>query len=316
MLFKNLIISVNEQDLKIIGGKISKHVISFFRFFLMFGLSFIILYPLLYMLCLAFRNPPELLDLTVVWLSKSFTLENIKNVIRITEYPKSFLITITISVGCSLFQCFTASLTGYGFARFKFKGRNILFFGALFTILVPPQIVMMPSYINFVNFTEYTGIPTINTIIPLIVPALLGSGIKAGLFVIIFRQFYKNLPKELEEAAYIDGCGPWMAYWRVIVLNAGPMILVSFILTFVWYWNDYFNVSLYYNKAQPLALQVANLVSRMTSSLSPSGTNYTSQEMTVYSMTACLLFIIPTLIVYVFLQKKFTQSIINAGIVG
>lgn len=308
--------TINEINKKRFVNGTVNGIVSFLRFVLLLGLSFVILYPLLYMLAITFREPKELLDLTVVWISKTFTLNNIKEVIRVIDYPKSFAITVAISLVCSVFQSFTAALTGYGFARFKFKGRNILFFAAIFTIMVPSQIIMMPTYINFVNFTEFSGLPTINTIIPLALPALFGSGIRAGLFIAIFRQFFKNMPLELEDAAYMDGCGPMKAYWSVIYPNSGSMTLVTFLFSFVWYWNDYFNVCLYFTEARPLSVRLVTLQDFLTTALSPAGVHYTGEEVRVLTQAASLLFIIPVLIMYIFLQKKFTESIVRAGIVG
>lgn len=289
---------------------------SVFRICFLVGLAFVILYPLLYMVSLAVREPTDLLDITVVWIPKNLTWDNLRRVMVKIDYWNSLGKTVGISLVCSLLQCFSCSLAGYGFARFKFKLRGPLFVLVLLTLMVPPQIVMMPSYVNYVNFTTSTGIPTINTIIPLALPALFGQGLRAGLFIVIFRQFFKGLPLELEDAAYIDGCAPRSAFWRVVFPNAGSILLIVFLFSLVWYWNDYFNVSLYYNSAQPLSSVVANLQQALITSFNEFNKNYSGQEMKIFLHTACLLFVTPLLIIYLFLQKQFTQSIVNAGIVG
>ena len=179
------------------------------RFFLIFGLSFIIVYPLLYMLSVSFREPSELFDPTVVWIPKSFTLENIRYVLEVIDYPKAVGKTLSIALSCSLVQTLTCAIAGYGFARFRFRGRGLLFTLALFTLIVPPQTITMPLYINYVDFTAWTaelsggsGIPMLDTILPLFLPALFGTGIRAGLFIYLCRQYFRNMPLEMEDAAY------------------------------------------------------------------------------------------------------------------
>jgi multiple sugar transport system permease protein len=186
----------------------------------------------------------------------------------------------------------------------------------------------MPLYIGAVNFTEMTrrigflpglfpdGVVLIDTPFPLIASAFFGVGLRAGLFIFIFRQFYRNLPVELEDAAYVDGCGPMMAYWRVMFVNAGPVLLVAFLFSFVWYWNDTLNVSLFFTSARPLSVVVATFREILNMYRSPEGVANSMTVNAAWTQAACLLYIAPILAVYVFLQKYFTQSIVRSGIVG
>ncbi len=291
-------------------------VISLVRGFLMVGLSFIILYPFLYMIVVSIRQPSDMLDPTVVWIPKHLTLENFKFVAEKINYGKGFMMSGLIALSCSIFQTFTCAITGYGFARFKFKGRTPLFFCALLTLMVPPQIINMPLYINYVKFTNITAIPTIDTIIPMALPALLGTGLRAGLFIYLFRQFFKGMPKELEEAAYLDGCGPIAAFFRIMLVNAGAAILITFLISCVWYWKDYLNTALFYTSSKPLASTLATLTSTLQTARNSDGSVITGTEVQVYVQTAALMFVTPVLILYMFLQKRFTESVVASGIVG
>ena len=297
-------------------------IVSVLRAFLIFGLAFIILYPLFYMLSVSLRKPEDLYDPTVVWIPKTFTLENITFVYREMNYLNGLLKTLAISLSCSFFQTLTCGITGYGFARFKFKGRNILFFAALFTLIVPPQAITMPLYINYVGFTQMTsgimegGIKIIDTIIPILVPAIFGTGLRAGLFVYIFRQFFKGMPPEMEEAAYLDGCGPLSAFWRIMLLNASPALLVTFLFSFVWYWNDYLNVSLFFTNARPLSVLLASFGDYLRAARMEDGSAFSNAAVGIYVQVGGLMFIAPVLLIYLVLQKYFTQSIVRAGIVG
>lgn len=297
-------------------NKLQKRGVSLVRGFLMIGLSFIILFPLLYMIAVSIREPADMLDPAVVWIPKHFTMENFRIVAEKMDYLKGFSMSLLISLSCSVFQTFTCALAGYGFARFRFKGRTVLFFGALLTLMVPPQIINMPLYINYVKFTTITGIPTIDTIIPMALPALLGTGLRAGLFIYIFRQFFKGMPKELEEAAYLDGCGPIATFFRIMLVNAGAAVLITFLISFVWYWNDYLNSALFYTSSKPLASTLVNFASTLQSARHADGSSFTLTEVQVYVQVGALMFVTPVLIFYMFLQKRFTESVVASGIVG
>ena len=132
-----------------------------------------------------------MMDPTVIWLPKNLTLDNIRFVLGSTDFVGAFFRSLLLSLSCSVLQMFSCAVTGYGFARFRFRGRNLLFFAALLTVVVPPQIISMPLYIQYSQFTMATGIPTLNTILPTSISALFAQGLKAGLFIYLFRQSYK-----------------------------------------------------------------------------------------------------------------------------
>ena len=210
----------------------------------------------------------------------------------------------------------SCAVTGYGFARFKFKGRTFLFFLALLTFVVPPQIISMPLYIQYSKFTTVTGIPMINTLLPTTISALFAQGLKSGLFIYLFRQSYKSMPPELEDAAYLDGCGPVGSFVHIMLPNSGAILLVSFILSFVWYWNDYINISLFFNKSKPLAVLLKGLGAVIQTMRNAEGFAYGDIENSVYTTTFCFMFILPPVIIYTVIQKRFTESLMSTSIVG
>ena len=296
---------------------------SIVRLILLIGLAYIILYPIIFCLSLSIRMPDDMMDPTVIWLPKTFTFENIKFAFEILGFGAAFGKSVAISLLCSILQMLSCAITGYGFARFKFKGRDIIFLLALLTFIVPSQIISMPLYIQYsritINSAELfggNGIPLINTVFPIAIPAFFAQGLKSGLFIYLFRQSYKGMPKELEDAAYLDGCGPIKAFTTIMFPNSAAILLVTFVLTFVWYWNDYINVSLFFNEAKPLAVQLAGIKTIFTSILAPEGGGYGNVEAAVYETTFCLMFLLVPIILYVFLQKKFTESLMSTSIVG
>lgn len=288
----------------------------FCRAVLLIGLAFVVLYTIVYMLVVSFRAPEEMMNPAVTWITRTFTLENYKYAVEYLEYGKAFLRSFLLTLGCTLLQCFTCAVTGYGFARFKFKGNGILFACALLTMLVPTQTIMMPQFINYVRFSNMSGVELIDTPIPMMLNAVLGMGLKSGLFVYLSRQFYKNLPRELEEAANIDGCGPIAAFFRVALGSSWSIILVIFLLSFVWYWNDFYTTTLFYSSAQPLSLKLNILHSALITGRMEGGLPFSFSHIVVILESGAILFMAPVLILYAVLQKRFTQSITDSAIVG
>ena len=180
-----------------------------FRFLILFGLCFVILYPLIFMLSTAFRPNEQMNDPSVVWIPKSFTLDNIKDVWKVMKFDTTVVNTIILNLVASVLQVVTCSITGYGFARFKFKGKSILFGIVILMIIVPPQITTIPLYLQYAYFDLFGLIPLfnggntislINNGLTMYLPALFANGLRAGLFIFIFRQFFRGLPKEIGRA--------------------------------------------------------------------------------------------------------------------
>lgn len=297
-------------------SRTSSAVWKIIRAMLLIGLAYIILYPIVYSLSVSIRQPQDMMDPTVIWLPKNITLDNIKFVFTRTDFFPAFFRTLFLSLSCAVLQMLSCAVTGYGFARFRFRGRNILFFAALLTFVVPPQIISMPLYIQYANITRITSIPMINTIFPTTLSAFFAQGLKAGLFIYLFRQAYKGMPAELEDAAYLDGCGPVKAFTRIMLVNSGPILLVTFMLSLVWYWNDYINISLFFNRSKPLAVLLKGLGAVIQNMRTPEGLAYGDIENSVYTTTFCFLFILPPILIYIFLQKRFTESLMSTSIVG
>lgn len=294
-----------------------------FRFVLFLCLTFVILYPLIFMLSMALRQPSDLFDPSVIWIPKKIIFENVRLTIEAIEYGKTLGNTVFLSVSCSLIQVFICSLIGYGLARFRFRGRGVLLFILLFTIVVPPQLISLPTYFTFQNLDFFglvqavTGAPTglsiINSPVSFLVLAVFGQGIRSGLFILIYRQFYQALPLELEDAAMVDGAGFARTYFRIMAPNAGTVTVVVFLFSLVWYWNDYYLTFIYAGNFKTLSTVIANLRAAFENL---QGYNYDIYQMTVMEQASCLLFILPVLLLYIGTQRFFTEGIERTGIVG
>lgn len=318
--------SMSKEELAYLRRKrLAEKVWPFLRFLILFGLCFAILYPLIFMISSAFRDPADMSDPTVMWIPRHLSLQPIKDVLKVMNFGPTLLNTLLLNIGCSLVQVVTCSLTGYGFARFKFKGKNLLFGIVIMMILVPSQIILIPQYMQFRYFDIFglikliTGDTLTLTDTPwtMYLPALTANGIRAGLMILIFRQFFRGLPKELEDAAYLDGCGPLRTFAQIMVPNARSSFLTVFLFSVVWYWNDYYVSSSFFTNNETIAMMVKNLNTQLNLFLFNDATVQVSvREKIVWLEAGCLLSITPILIMYVFLQKYFTEGIERSGLVA
>lgn len=295
------------------------------RALLVFGLCFVIIYPLMYMIAAAFRPRADMNDPTIIWISKHLTINNIKDAARTMDFWHTLGNTLFLNIGCSLVQVITCAITGYGFGRFNFKGKSILFGVVIMMILMPAQIILIPQYMFFRYFNPLgvyhmatgTYINLINSPLTMYMPALTANGIRAGLFIFLFRQSFRGLPKELEDAAYLDGCSPLKTFVSIMIPNAGSTFLTVFLLSVVWYWNDYYVSTSFFTDNSTIALQLKNLNASLTRVIFNNGNIKVNQrELIVWMESGCLISITPILIMYICLQKNFTEGIARSGLTG
>ena len=292
----------------------------FFRFLILFGLGFVILTPLLFMISYAFRENTDMNDPTIIWIPRHFTLRIMKqtiNAMGLTQTKNNPLVnTLILNIGCSICQVITCAVTGYGFARFRFKGKKLLFGIVILMILVPTQVISIPLYSTFRNFL-FGNVNLIDNMLVMYLPALTANGIRAGLMIFIFRQFFRGLPTELEDAAYLDGCGPFMTFLRVMVPNAGSSFLTVFLFSIVWYWNDSYVAGAFFTNTKTMSLVLKNLDGILNIAIfNNANANVSAREKIVWLEAGCLISITPMLILYALLQKHFTEGIERSGIVG
>lgn len=296
-----------------------KRVWSLLRFLILFGFGFIIMYPLIYMISCTFRERGDMNDPTVVWLPRHLTLSVLKETVRAMDFGRTLRNTVVLNLVCSLLQVFSCALTGYGFARFDFKGKKILFCIVIMMILVPAQIISLPLFFRF-RFFGIRGVATVNLIdnmLSMYLPALTANGIRSGLMILIFRQFFRALPRELEDAACIDGCGPFMTFVRVMLPNAASSVLTVFLFSIVWYWNDYYISTMFFHNTKTIATMLYNLDNELKMRLfGDASIQVGERERIVWNQAGCLVSIAPILLIYIFLQKRFTEGIERSGLVG
>lgn len=212
-------------------------VTSTIKHILLIAASLLMIYPLLWMLVSSFRPTDEIFRDTSL-IPTNITLANYQYGWTALEQPFSaYLLNSSIVVlGCIIGNVVSCSLAAYAFARLKFTGKTVMFGIMLLTIMIPYHVVLVPQYILFQQFGW------VNTFLPLIVPKLLATD---SFFVFLMVQFIRGLPKELDEAARIDGCGHFSTFFRIILPLMVPAVATTTIFTFIWMWNDFLSSLIY-----------------------------------------------------------------------
>ncbi len=291
--------------------------------------GYIVLYPFLYILIGSLKGASDFYDPTVMWIPKYPTLNNIKAAIVAMNFWNSLKNTLIFGILPAILQFCSCALPAYGLARFKFKGKSLLLAFMFLNMLVPVTMIIMPTYVNFKQVDIFGVLGFINNItdvdlrpdlldtpLVFIIPALFGVGLKGGLFVYIYMQFFKGLPKELEEAAYIDGAGPIRAFVSIMLPSSGSAAIVVLMFSVIWNWCDYYLPQMYLTKNYPLPAvlnQVSNGLSTVMENVVGHDSGATADGVLI---ACCLLFLIPILIFYILLQNKFSKSIATTGLVG
>ena len=184
-------------------------IINTVRYFFLLALSYVVLFQLFFMISQAIRPRTDLLNPSVVWIPTKLTLENFQNAFEKLEYLKTGFVSIWLMEVSAFIEVMVCAVIAYGFARFEFKEKNLVFFLVLVTIIVPSQMLIIPMYLNFAHF-DILGIlklvglghlrpELLNTGLTFWLPSLFGVGVRSGLFIFIYRKFFEGLPRELEE---------------------------------------------------------------------------------------------------------------------
>lgn len=298
---------------------------SVLRAVLLIGLSYIVLYPILFMISTALRGPEDYYNPLVVWMPLHYSLESFKNAIDLLDYWNTFGRTAFYSVGASLIQTMMCALTGYGLARFKFKGKGLMLLCVILSIIVPNQTIIIPLYEQY-RFFDFFGIEKLIELVSGIsfnvnltdtgwvyfLPSIFANGLRAGLFILVFMQSFRGFPKSIDEAASIDGCGALKCYLLIIVPNAVNAFVTVFLFSLVWHWGDYYYGGMLMGSGSTLAVALNSLPTNANTMF-----NTTTDPVAnaVCVQAGCLLVIIPLLIIFFFGQKCFVESVERTGIV-
>lgn len=312
------------------GGYLLKKVIAnkaykLIRAILLFGLCFLILQPIFNKISLSFMQEKDLYDPTIIVIPRNFTTGNYKLVNSLIGYWKSLKNSLGVSVMSSLLQVTFCTLVGYGFARFQFPLKRFWFACVLLVIIVPPQTIMSSLYLNF-RFFDFFGVlkattgKTVNlqnSMIPYILLCMTCMGLKSGLYIFLIRQYFRGVPKELEEAAYVDGCGNFSTFVRIMLPDATPILTSCFLFAFVWQWTDSFYSKMFLGKISLLSNKLTAITGLLTDYLTAINGTGTKPSIAYGQMmisTGMIMAIIPLLLIYIVAQKGFVESLSQTGI--
>ena len=314
-----------------------KVLVYLFKFLFLLGISYVILFPFYSKIASSFMSPSDFVDVTVRLIPKQPTLGTYEAIIADNGYFTAFFNTLLLSGACAILQTFVCCVVGYGFAKFKFKGNGLLFLLVIFTMVVPHSTIQLSMFMKFryfdifkigevgglfnllgggifewINILPDTSISLLNTMWPLIIMSATGLAFKNGLYIFMLRQFFKGVPDELEESAYLDGSGVFRTFFQIILPLSVPMLITVFMFAFSWQWTDNFYSEVFYTIGGPTLMPD---IIKVPKSLD---TKYAGENMYVAAIrnTCGILILLPLLILYSFMQRYIIQGIERSGITG
>lgn len=251
--------------------------------------------PLWWMMRTALLGPEQIFSEPTVWMPHPARWSNFSEALRLLPFATYLANTMIVTVAATAGTVLSSSLAGYAFARFRMPGKDFLFVATLATMMIPVQVTMVPTFV----LMKYLGV--VDTLWPLVLPHLFGN----AFFIFLFRQFFLTIPRELEDAAKVDGAGPLWVYWRVMLPLAKPAVVTSCLFSVVWTWNDFLGPLIYLNSMdkRTLALGLATMSDVW-------GVNLTS------IMAAATVITIPVLVFFWFAQRFFTRGVVMTGLKG
>ena len=300
---------------------IKKFALAILQIAIIVGVCYVILSPVIGMFVNSISSDKDAYDPMVFCFPKQPTLEKYQRVILRMNYWLTISKNIIYVLALTAVQVFICSMVGYGFARFDFPFKKLLFGCVVVTIVLPVHTIMLPLYMTFRNF-DPLGIMTLfkggavnlmGSVWPMFILSILGCGLRAGLYIYIFNQFFRGLPKEIEEAAFVDGAGMWYTYFRIMLVNASPAVITVTVFSLVWQFNDtfYSNLFLVSDKV---------VISKKISTLQAVIANedkileLTLQQFHMHA--GIILILLPIVIIYLLLQRYFIEGVERSGIVG
>jgi len=302
-----------------------------FRLVLLVGISYVILYPFFTKIASSFMSKEDFVDVTVKLIPKYPTLDTYKAIITDNKYFEALRNTLILSIACALIQTFVCTVIGYGFAKFKFKGSGILFLLVVFTMIVPHETLQLSLFMKFRHFDIYgilkllgggvfpglklidkTTLTLTNSFWPLLLLSLGGLAFKNGLYIFMMRQFFRGVPDELEESAYIDGSSVYRTFIQIILPLSVPMMITIFLFAFSWQWTDDFYTTVFFPTNKII------LMPKIVATPKSLDTKYEGENLYVSAIrnTCGLMIIAPLIVVYLFCQRYLIQGIERSGIVG
>ncbi|GIP31050.1 carbohydrate ABC transporter permease [Paenibacillus sp. J2TS4] len=301
--------SLRKAKQVILGKEADKGLLfKLFIYVLLLDVAYIYLNPLIYMATTMVKDSVDLLDPAVQWIPRTIYMGTLQDAWDMLKYVKSFMISLGLSTTIAICQTVFCAIAGYAFARLVFPFKKLLMLGLILSFIIPPQVTILPMLI------AARELDWVNTLYPILLPALFGHGLKGALFVIIYRQFFSTQPKELEEAARIDGAGAFKVFYRVMMPLARPAIVVVFLFSFVWNWNDSYFPSMFLINSDtvPLSMGISQVSAQLATLEKEAGPSIFSEPL---KMGSSFMIILPPILLYIFTQRHFVEGVERTGLV-
>ncbi len=294
-----------------IGSKITNGILfKLFIYTLLVALGYVYLYPMLYMVTNSLMSMSDIINVAVRWIPSSLNWENYRIVWQDLNYPRALMQAFILAGLPALSATASSAFIGYGFARFRMPFKKTLMTLMIMAFIIPPQITMLPTFRMYANY-ELLG-----SIRAFVYPAILGQGLNGPIYILIFYSFFKTIPKSLEESAQLDGASSFKVFTKIALPLAVPSIIIVFLFSFVWYYNETYLSGLFLRGSDMLTLplRVQQYINEYTS-MYPEGSR-ARELMQAVSLAGNILSILPLLILYFFTQRHFVESIDRTGITG
>ena len=314
-----------------IRQKSKAFILSLLKAVFLAGVCFIIFYPVLVMISKAVMNRVDIFDDSVILIPRHFTLLNFKVASMLMFYPTALFNSLTLSVSCTILQIASCILAGYAFGRYPSRIKNALFILVIVTIIIPPQLVMLPLFIQFQSFDIFGilkhelghSVNMINTYYPFWMLSVTANGCKNGLFIFIFRQSFRNMPKELEDASMVDGCNSFKTFKNIMLPNSVTSIVTVALFSFVWQYNDVIYTRIFAPTMKVLPMMYVNL-ERLTNPVmkyigmnsSDSSSILIQLYIPILKCAGVLMILAPVIVIFLIFQRYFVESIERSGITG
>ncbi|NCC07213.1 MAG: carbohydrate ABC transporter permease [Clostridia bacterium] len=263
------------------------------------GFGLVMIYPLIWMIFSSFKESSLVMTTVTQLFPTEWKLSNyitgwkgFGGISFATFFKNSFIITILSTIGGVV----SSTIVVFGFSRLKFKGRSIWFMLMLLTMMMPSQVLMIPQYIIF------NKIGWVNTMLPIVVPEWFGK----AFFIFLVMQFISGIPRELDEAARIDGCSTYKIFGKIIVPLVRPAMVTCAIFAFYWKWDDYMSSLIYLNSPTKFTVSIALKNFTDPTSVSDYGAMF----------AMCVLSLVPIIVIFLLLQKYIVDGIATSGLKG
>lgn len=284
-----------------------------FRYFILIGLSFLILYPIFVTVMISLMQTSDFTNSAVRYLSLSPTLENYKTAAIFLQYGQTLLRSLALNIPLCLLEIVSCMLVAYGFARFKFKGNGILFGCVIMTLLIPSSIYFTPFYLSLQDYGPFHW-NLLGTPLPLFLMSVCALGVKNGLVIYILRQHFKAYPKELEEAAEIDGAGSFRVFVSIMLPGAMSIAATCFLFIFVFRWTDPTYTDIFLPDTEFIWTRLSNIQTDM--SLLPGVEQSDFYFRSILKNTSIVLYAIPLVVLFIFTKRSLVESVETSGLVG